>query len=131
VATTIRIEGGEKVLAALRSYGDAAAPALGRALYGEANVIFNDSQEIVPVDTGTLKNTGYVHQPQSPAPGIVEVLVSYGGPAAAYALAVHERLGVRHKPPTQAKYLETPLLARSAGMAARIAQRMGDGMGLK
>jgi len=81
---------------------------LGKAIYEEANVIFNESQKIVPVDTGALRASGVVHPPKTEH-GRTSVRVTYGGPAATYALYVHENLYARHNAPTQAKYLETPL----------------------
>ena len=81
---------------------------LDKALYEEANVIFNESQKIVPVDTGALRASGMVHAPKKEH-NRTSVRVTYGGPAASYALYVHENLYARHASPTQAKYLETPL----------------------
>ena len=81
---------------------------LEKVVYEEANVIFNESQKIVPVDTGALKTSGFVHAPRREN-NRVFVRVTYGGSAAHYALYVHENLYARHTAPTQAKYLETPL----------------------
>lgn len=81
---------------------------LSKALYEEANVIFNESQKLVPVDTGALRASGVVHPPKTEHHR-TSVRVTYGGPAASYALYVHENLYARHNAPTQAKYLETPL----------------------
>ena len=81
---------------------------LEKSLYEEANVIFNESQKLVPVDTGALKTSGFVHAPRREN-NRVFVRVTYGGSAAHYALYVHENLYARHTAPTQAKYLETPL----------------------
>ena len=81
---------------------------LEKSLYEEANVIFNESQKLVPVDTGALKTSGFVHAPRREN-NRVFVRVTYGGSAAHYALYVHETLYARHTAPTQAKNLETPL----------------------
>ena len=73
----------------------------------------------VPVDTGALQRSGMVDRPERHGDEI-QVKLSYGGAAQAYALAVHEypsahsprswRGGVRwSKPGTGPKYLETPL----------------------
>ncbi len=37
---------------------------LEKSLYEEANIIFNESQKLVPVDTGALKTSGFVHAPR-------------------------------------------------------------------
>ena len=81
---------------------------LEKSIYEEANVIFNESQKLVPVDTGALSASGFVHAPRREN-NRVFVRVTYGGSAAHYALYVHENLYARHTAPTQAKYLETPL----------------------
>jgi hypothetical protein len=81
---------------------------LEKAIYEEANVIFNESQKLVPVDTGALRASGFVHAPKNEN-NRTFVRVTYGGPAAHYALYVHENLYSTHTAPTQAKYLETPL----------------------
>lgn len=66
------------------------------------------SAERCPVDTGTLRATGHVEGPTAKGDK-VDIVVGYGGPAAPYALPVHERLGVRH-PVGQAKFLESAAL---------------------
>ena len=81
---------------------------LEKSIYEEANVIFNESQKLVPVDTGALRASGFVHAPRREN-NRVFVRVTYGGSAAHYALYVHENLYARHDAPTQAKYLETSL----------------------
>ena len=47
-----------------------------------------------------------VHPPRKVSGG-AEVLITYGGPAAPYAIYVHEITTNQHTPPTQAKFLET------------------------
>jgi hypothetical protein len=53
----------------------------------------------------------------------VSVRVEVGGPAAPYALLVHEDLTAHH-PVGGAKYLERAAHARERGMGARIAKRV-------
>lgn len=61
------------------------------------------SQQIVPVDTGALKNSAFT---RATGKGFsTEVLVGY---TQSYAIYVHENLDARHKPGKYAKYLETP-----------------------
>lgn len=63
--------------------------AVARALSGEAEDIMAESKERVPVDLGTLRASGHVQAPQVSG-SMVSVTLGYGGPAAPYALAVHE-----------------------------------------
>jgi hypothetical protein len=57
------------------------------ALWEEANMVMNDSKKQVPVDTGYLRNTGYVNRPYITSNGAVSVEFGYW---AEYATPVHE-----------------------------------------
>lgn len=101
----------------------------GRAIYEEANVIFNRSQQLVPVVTGALAGSGRVEPPSVNASG-VEVEIGYGGSAATYAIYVHERLDLNHRyagaknSQAQAKFLEEPVLEGVPGIGSRLAARV-------
>lgn len=103
-------------------------------LVGEAEDIMADSKEnYVPVDTGNLRASGHVQQPKL-AGNRISVLFGYGGPAAPYALAVHENprsgktggvspSGHRYKTWAkvgQWKYLETPFKEALEGFPQRM-----------
>ena len=110
--------------------------ALGGAIQLEGETIMTRSKrEFVPVDLGTLRGSGHVTQPEYSGHK-AEVTLGYGGPAAAYALAVHEHPSV-HSPPTWQgkdinwnvagsgpKYLEKPMLESRKGQGQRIARRI-------
>jgi len=83
---------------------------LKQAVYGTAEAVMNESKRIVPVDTGTLKDSGRVEQPKMSADGI-EVELTYGGAASKYAFFVHEDMNARHADGKTAKYLEKPVKA--------------------
>lgn len=87
-------------------------------------------RDYVPVDTGALRNSGFVNLPV--LTGFVGLGVSggyvelgFGGPSAPYALLVHEDLTKRHRV-GQAKYLTIPVLAHTQGMFAVLEQRTAD-----
>ncbi len=77
-----------------------------KELYRFGEEIMAASKDVVPVDTGNLMNSGHVEMPPSlpaggnpawgtglTAPeGELLVVLAYGGPAAKYALYVHEAL---------------------------------------
>lgn len=117
-----RLRGSRALRRELKRRGKAAPKRLGRALFLEAEQIMAKSKRIVPVDKGPLRASGHVQLPVIRGRK-VSVTLGYGGAAAPYALFVHEKQA-RHKPPTQWKYLETPLNEAIPGMAARIAKRM-------
>jgi hypothetical protein len=106
---TFEIKGDIELLTALRIAQQRSPLAVAKAIWEEANLIFAKSQVLVPVDTGVLRGSGGVSAPQQGPQGAF-VDIFYGGPAAPYALYVHEIIGNYHEPPTQAKYLEQPFM---------------------
>ncbi len=101
-----------------------------------ALVVFNRSQELVPVDTKALKNSGFVETLKSEreslkAPtGIGPVfIIGYDkNNEAPHAVFVHEILENQHKPPTQAKFLQTALHENMRKIPRIVAQEIRDRM---
>jgi hypothetical protein len=122
----IRITGMEDLFRKLDRIPQVARLGAARVLYEEAEKIMTNSKEnYVPVDTGTLRDTGTVEQPEIDEAGIVSVTMGYGGPSAPYALYVHEipappeqSAGGRSAEHTvgQWKYLEIPTLEAVPGL---------------
>jgi hypothetical protein len=83
---------------------DAAPEALKLAL----EPTFRASQEQVPVDTGALKDSGYLEIVRRGKNSVVEIGYGRNG-FPDYAAVVHEDTTVPHKSPTKAKFLEDPL----------------------
>lgn len=82
--------------------------------------IFKESQRLVPVDTGKLKQSGFLVKRKTTRGS--EAAIGYarhGRPG--YAAFVHERTDLRHAPPTQAKFLETPMLRMIDTFQRRVA----------
>lgn len=124
---SIELTGIRELATLVRTGGDKALRAMAKGLYLEATMAFNESQTLVPVDTGVLRASGHVNSPKIDNDA-VEITIAYGGPATPYALFVHERIyapsgkKVYHRPPTRAKYLETPVKRRAKGMGGRLTQ---------
>ncbi|MBC7340954.1 MAG: HK97 gp10 family phage protein [Clostridia bacterium] len=106
-------------------------------LYAEAEEIMTESKEECPVDTGTLRDSGFVEPDKSR----YRVRVGYGGPATKinpktgqmsdeYAVIVHEDLNAHHKAGKKAKFLEDPANRRLKGMAGRIARAVKARLGI-
>ena len=74
--------------------------------------VFRQSQEEVPYEEGTLKESGRWESPKKQADGTIVGSVHYGGadsPAGAYAVAQHENRDYAHSTPgTKAHYLRDP-----------------------
>jgi len=93
-------------------------------LYAEGLDIMAKSKRLVSVgDSGVLMASGEVHPPTI-GPAGVEVRLTYGGAAQAYAVIQHERLDYRHAEGRQAKYLEQPVLAAKRTLAKRMFVRL-------
>jgi len=77
-------------------------------LRAAAEMVFDASQQVVPEDTGGLKQSGKVTVDE----GRLRAEISYGqGLPDPRAVIVHEKLDIRHDNGGQAKYLENPLTA--------------------
>jgi len=68
------------------------------------------ADELVPFDTGALSSSQKI---ENASVGDLTATISYGGPAAPYALVQHEDQELRHTAGRSAKYLERP--ARQVG----------------
>lgn len=75
--------------------------------------VFGESQRRVPVDTGNLKGSGRI---EAATPGELNVTLSYGGTASAYAIIVHET----HR--TRRKFLEEPARNASRRLTTEVAE---------
>jgi len=95
---------------------------LGAALYAEALLIEQESRRRTPVLTGALRAS---HETSLPLVTRDEVAIAIrcGGPAAPYAIYVHEMVELHHRV-GQAKFLESAVLEASAGLAERVARRV-------
>jgi len=87
--------------------------------------IFDESQRLVPVDTGRLKRSGELSVKRTG--GTIVAKIGYGREGkhiVDYATKVHEVLTFRHAAPTQAKFLEQPLLAQMSLIPGRMAEHI-------
>ena len=135
---SVDLDGTERLLKIFERAGNdpEAKRALGQAMYGFATKVLNESKKLVPLDTGTLRNSGMVSSQRIDGQ-VVEVEISYGGSSAPYALVIHEDMTLDHSPAKltkvtkkprrgQAKYLETPVMAQAPSFAREIAARYAN-----
>jgi len=115
--------GADELMQALAQAGARAVPAIKQAVTEEAQIVFRNSQRIVPVDTGTLRRSGQITPAKEINSG-VEITLGYGGAASAYALKQHEDLSLNHKEGQAAKYLEAPLMERKEKFRQNVLKRM-------
>lgn len=77
------------------------------------------SQEIVPVATGALKESGYLEKRTVGGLSSVEIGYARGGNPD-YAVIVHEDPDIQHKAPTQYKFLQQPLEQDAENVRERV-----------
>lgn len=68
--------------------------------------VYDASQELVPVDTGFLQESGYLDVQSNANGDLPTIQIGYTAP---YALYIHENLELNHPNGGTAKYLETPM----------------------
>lgn len=91
---TVHVEliGSKELRAALVAAKGRALTEAGRALYLEGEAVMAESRRLVPVDEGTLRNSGLVEPPKIEGT-VVEVTLGYGGASSSYGLYIHEGIG--------------------------------------
>src|SRR5262245_45075646 len=107
----------------------------GIAVQQEAEAILETSRPLVPVDTGSLRDSGKIDQWTIIAPGIVEAGVRYGGTVGyegrvpeRYAAIVEFDITMPHPRGGQSHYLSMPTFQATAGMLERIADQLRNAL---
>ncbi len=115
-------KGADNALRDLKKLQVFAPDEFARALYQEAQIELKEIKRLTPVDTGALRASETLTEPQREGRRIwVEVLA--GGPSAPYAFYVHYDLEAFHKH-GQALFIEQPLQESAPYLGARIAKRI-------
>lgn len=110
----LRLEGLAAVKKGLKALGKKYPFATGHAIYAEGYEIQREATRRAPVETTRLRVSAYTTVPK-PSDIIVET-----GFGTEYAIAQHEGLTFNHPRGGQAKYLESTINDRSAGMLKRL-----------
>lgn len=135
---TFEIQGMAEFRQKMNNAGAKAMPYLKRAMWEIGKEAMTESQELVPVLTGTLKNSG---QPPTVEVGGSEIVVTlgYGGAASAYALAVHENPSAHSprswvgtvvhfgnkNPKGQSHFLSVPVKKKGRTLGTDLARKIG------
>ena len=91
------------------------------AMWLEMAKVMNEALRLCPVDTGYLRGSRVVEEPSNLYDGTIMATIGF---SAEYAYWVHELTGNYHNPPTQAKFLEVPLLKALPTLAEKVADRI-------
>lgn len=114
---TIEVKGLREVQRRLAEISRTISGNLQESLRAEGELIMTVAKQRTPVMTGTLRGSGHVQDVRD------GIRLSFGGPAADYAVYVHERLDTHH-PNGQAKFLESACLEAIPSLPDRVASRM-------
>jgi hypothetical protein len=122
MATPSVFHGCDAALRDVRKLIKLAPDEFARALYQEAQIELKEIKQRTPVDTGALRASEGITQPQREGRRIwVEVYA--GGPSAPYAFWVHYDLEAFHKY-GEALFIERPLAESAPFLSDRIAKRI-------
>lgn len=122
MASGSSLTGGAQLRARLARLKTRFPDEVARALYQETEIETTEVKKRTPVDQGTLRGTVHTVGPVKEG-SIIYTLIACGGPAAPYAIYVHENLEAHH-PVGQAKFLESVILESRAYMGQRVAARI-------
>lgn len=85
------LQGADEVRRKLEFLAKGILPEAARALAEEAKTIEKESRRRTPVDTGALRDSHKISDPEIRGKN-AQVVISVGGPSAPYAVAVHESM---------------------------------------
>lgn len=117
----VQFRGAKEMAAKMRRIAQMQPRRVAAATFAEYAIELTEAKQRTPVDTGALRASGYLTEPAVNGKRI-DLEIGFGGPAAPYAVYVHERLDVHH-PVGEPKFLERTLLESAPHMAGRIAAR--------
>lgn len=116
------LKGGASFKNNVKRFGVKFPDEVGRALYIETEIELKEVKRRTPVDTGELRASEHVVGPTRKFRTIFTEIVA-GGPAAPYAIYVHEDEFAIHKV-GQWKFIESVILESRPFMAERVAKRI-------
>ena len=107
MAVIVKVEGfnTDEILKRFKKIPDQMGKRVEEGLLAASNYLLRKSKQQVPIDTSNLKASGRVDPVKRKKGYVSAYAVHY---TAAYAIFVHERLELKHRPPTKAKFLEDP-----------------------
>jgi len=119
----VDLTGDKKLQKKLRELGNRINPGAMRILSEEHETIMTEAKVRTPVDTGNLRDSGFVQPSRIKGREVVSE-GGFGGPAVDYALAVHENLRQVVFKVGRSKFYESALLEAVPGMNRRIGREL-------
>ena len=93
------------------------------SLVEEAELEMTEMKLRTPVDTGALRSSGHIANPRRSGSEEFAVDIAFGGPAAPYAVTVHEDPDAFHKV-GQWKFVESVVLESAPHLPERVFSRV-------
>jgi len=121
MSVEFKLSGVPEIMKALERDFESTSQALKAVVLNMAEDIAKQSDQLVPVDEGTLRSSRTIDRTN--LGDRYQVTVGYGGPAAPYAIVQHERLDFWHPPKPPGK--------NSAGISGKGPVKPGRGRGPK
>ena len=94
-----------------------------------AQIIYENSQPLVPVLTGRLRDSGEVLTKDPEGREEMYASISYGGGLVDYAVKVHEDLQMHHPHGGQAKFLEIPFEEQVPEITSQLSEAINQFLG--
>ena len=94
-----------------------------------AQIIYENSQPLVPVLTGRLRDSGEVLTKDPENNEEMYASISYGGGLVNYAVRVHEDLQLNHPHGGQAKFLEIPFEEQVPEITSQLSEAINQFLG--
>jgi hypothetical protein len=120
---TIELQGIEELQKKLIAGGSRVVPAVAQAMNEEGQIIFDKSQDLVPVETAALINSGRLELAKQVG-NALEIEITYGGSAASYAMYVHEDPDAIHDEGKTYNYLGGPMTEAAPQFFTRVNDRV-------
>jgi hypothetical protein len=128
----IQILGLSEALAQIEDMQRATVAEMGKAFEEEGAMVLRVAQELVPVESGELRDSAMVKAAEEGSrPYSAAVEISFGGPDVPYAVKIHEDLALHHPHGGQAKYLQAAVDMTSGGRVERLARSIEQGRGVR
>lgn len=118
--TEIVVENPQEIIDRLNALVVGYPDDVSNAVWYELSRVMNEAKKLCPVETGYMRGSGYVGEPLV-EDGKISVTLGF---FAEYAWWVHENLLANHHPPTQAKFLEVPLIDAAPDLMENICNRV-------
>lgn len=124
----VQIKGLQALRAKLKALGRNWPLVVEKALRQEASLVMDDAHDRTPIDLGTLRGTYALDVKRTK--GRITAILQVGGPAAPYAIHVHERPELKHTV-GEAFYLKNAIDAVRHSISERIGARIKQNHGLR